>query len=180
MTITTKLSDLTGDYVIDTAHTRIGFVARHTMANRVPGRFAAFEGRARLDGDDPKKSSAELCIQATSVQTGNFQRDAQVRGKFLDADHHPTITFTSAGVEQVGETTFKITGDLSIRNATRPVDVDFRLTGVDNDQSGNLRVRFAGRATINHRDWGVHWAAALGLADKMVTLDLEVVAIRQS
>lgn len=180
MTVTTRLSDLTGDYAIDTAHTRVGFIARHTMANNVPGRFEAFEGRVRLDGYDATKSSAELHIQAASLQTGNSRRDMQVRSKFLDADNHPTIRFTSTGAEQVGEVTFKITGNLSIRQATRPVEVDVRLTQVDDDPSGRGRVRFAGRAIINRRDWGVHWAAALGLAAKLVTLDLDVVAIRQS
>ncbi|MDX3234697.1 YceI family protein [Streptomyces sp. ME03-5709C] len=179
MTTMPKLSDLTGTYVIDTAHTRIGFVARHTMANKVPGAWESFEGRACLDGDDPSRSTAELTIHAASIQTHNSQRDALLRSRFLDIGNHPTISFTSAEVGQVGETAFKVTGDLGIRGVVRPVDVDFRLTSVENDEWGHLRVRFAGRARINRKDWSVHWAGAAGLVEKTVVLELDVVAIRQ-
>jgi polyisoprenoid-binding protein YceI len=85
MTTTTKLSELTGDYVLDTAHTRIGFVAR-AMATKVRGQFDEFEGSAHLDGDDPSKSSTELTIQAKCIQTRNQQRDEHLRSKFLDMD----------------------------------------------------------------------------------------------
>jgi hypothetical protein len=84
MTIMTKPSDLTGDYVLDTAHTRIGFVGRYTMATKVRGQFDEFGGSAHLDGDDPSESSAELTIHAKSIQTRNQQRDEQLRSKFLD------------------------------------------------------------------------------------------------
>lgn len=180
MTTTTKPSELTGDYVLDTAHTRIGFVARHAMATKVRGQFDEFEGSAHLDGDDPSKSSAELTIQANSLQTRNQQRDEHLRSKFLDMDNHPTITFTSTGVEQVDETKFKVTGDLTIRGVTKPVTVDFELTGAENP-SGTFRVGFEGSVTINRKDWGVNWNAATGvLVSEKVTLEFDVAAIRQS
>lgn len=180
MTIMTKLSDLTGDYVLDTAHTRIGFVARHTMGTKVRGQLDNFEGSARLDGEHPSESSAELTSQAKSIQTGNRRRDALLRSKFLDIDNHATITFTSTGVEQVGEITFKVSGDLTIRGVTKPVNLDLRVTGAENDRWDNLRVRIAGSTTINRKDWGVRWNAAAGLVSKTLTLEFDVVAIRQS
>jgi polyisoprenoid-binding protein YceI len=181
MTTTTKLSELTGDYVLDTAHTRIGFVARHTMATKVRGQFDEFEGSAHLDGDDPSKSSAELTIQAKSIQTRNQQRDDQLRSNFLDISHLPTITFTSTNVEQVDETAYKVTGDLTIRGVTRPVTVDFELTGAQNDPWGNFRVGFEGSVTINRKDWGVNWNAATGvLVSEKVKLEFDVAANRQS
>jgi polyisoprenoid-binding protein YceI len=180
MTTTTKPSKLTGDYVLDTAHTRIGFVARAAMATKVRGQFDEFEGSARLDGDDPSKSSAELTIQAKSIQTRNQRRDEDLRSKFLDMGNHPTITFTSTGVKQVDETKFKVTGRLTIRGVTKPVNVDFELTGAENS-SGNFRVAFEGSVTINRKDWGVNWNAATGvLVSEKVTLEFDVVAIRQS
>jgi polyisoprenoid-binding protein YceI len=181
MATTTKPSELTGDYVLDTAHTRIGFVARHAMATKVRGQLDEFEGSAHLDGDDPSKSSGELTIQAKSIQTRNQQRDEQLRSKFLDMDNHPTITFTSIGVGQVDETNFKVTGDLTIRGVTKTVTVDFELTGAENDPSGNFRVGFEGSVTINRKDWGVNWNAATGvLVSEKVTLEFDVSAIRQS
>jgi polyisoprenoid-binding protein YceI len=181
MTTTTKLSELTGDYVLDTAHTRIGFVARHTMATKVRGQFDEFEGSTHLDGDDPSKSSAELTIQAKSIQTRNQQRDQALRSKFLDMDNQPAITFTSTGVEQVDETNFKVTGDLTIRGVTKPLTVDFELTGAENDPWGNFRVGFEGSVTISRKDWGVNWNAATGvLVSEKVMLEFDVAAIRQS
>jgi polyisoprenoid-binding protein YceI len=177
----TTLSELTGDYVLDTAHARIGFVARHTMATRVRGKFDRFEGSARLDGDDPSTSSARLTIQATSIDTGNKQRDDLLRRKFLGVADHPTIAFTSTQVEQVGDASFTVTGDLAVRGVTRPVAVTFELAGVQNDPGGEVRVGFTGSATINRKDWGVNWnaATAIGISEKVI-LQLDVSAVRQS
>ncbi|MFG1708391.1 YceI family protein [Nonomuraea sp. M3C6] len=181
MTTTTELSELTGDYVLDTAHTRIGFVARHAMATKVRGQFDEFEGSAYLDSDDPSKSSAQLTIQAKSIQTRNQRRDEHLRSKFLDMDDHPAITFASTKVKQVDGTNFKVTGDLTIHGVTKPVTVDFELTGAENDPWGNFRVGFEGSVTINRRDWGVNWNAATGvLVSEKVTLEFDVAAIRQS
>jgi polyisoprenoid-binding protein YceI len=184
MTTTTKLSELTGDYVLDTAHTRIGFIARQAMLAKVRGQFDEFEGSAHLDGDDPSKSSAQLTIQAKSIQTRNQRRDDHLYSSFLDTDNHPAITFTSTKVEQVDEIDFKVTGDLTMRGVTKPVTVDFELTGAQNDPWGNFRASFEGKVTINRKDWGVSWNAALEgrgvlLSDK-VTLEFDIAAIRQS
>ncbi|MGW4771275.1 YceI family protein [Nocardia sp. NPDC004278] len=179
MSTTIELSELTGDYVLDTSHTRIGFIARHTMSTRVRGRFGAFEGSAHLDGAAPSKSSAQLTIQAKSIDTDNPQRDDLLGKKFLGVDDHPTITYTLTRVERFDSTSITVTGDLTMRGATRPVTVDFELTGTDIDEQGALRAGFAGSVTINRKDWGVHWKAALGISPK-VTLEFDVAAIRQS
>ncbi|TMR23418.1 YceI family protein [Nonomuraea turkmeniaca] len=180
MTTTSMLSELTGDYVLDTAHTRIGFVARHRMATKVRGHFEEFEGSAHLDGDDPSKSSAELTIQAESIQTRNPRRDDPLRSEFLDMRNHPTITFTSIGVKQVDETSFKVTGDLTIRGVTKPVTVDFKLTGAENGPRGSFRVCFTGSVTISRKDWGVNWNAATQvLVSEKVALEFDIAAIRR-
>jgi polyisoprenoid-binding protein YceI len=180
MTTMTRLSELTGDYVLDTTQTRIGFVARHTIGPKVRGQFDEFEGRVHLDGDVPSKSSAHVTIQAKSIQTGNQRRDEPVSSKFLDADNHQAITFTSTEVEQVNETNFKVTGDLTIRGVTKPVTVDFVLTAAHDDPRGNFQVRFGGSVTIARKDWGVRWIAAAGMVSDKVALEFVVAATRQS
>jgi polyisoprenoid-binding protein YceI len=105
------------------------------------------------------------------------------RGSFLDTGNHPAITFTSTRVEQAGETSFKVTGDLTIRGVTKPVTVDFGLTGAVNDPWGNFRLGFEGTVTINRKDWGVSWNAAAGggvLIGEKVTLEFDVTVVRQS
>ena len=180
----TKLSELTGDYVLDTAHSRIGFVARHAMVTKVRGQFDEFEGGAHIDGDDPANSTARLVIQAKSIETRNKQRDDHLRSNdFLDMDNHPTIEFASTGVEQVGDTEFEVTGDLTVRGVTKPVTVEFELTGAENDPWGNFRIGFEGKVTINRKDWGVSWNTALEsggvLVSEKVTLEFDLAAIKQ-
>ncbi|MFD1938730.1 MULTISPECIES: YceI family protein [Nonomuraea] len=184
MTTTIVLNDLTGGYTLDPAHTRIRFLARHTIGPKVRGQFDQFKGGAYLDGGDPSESSVELTIQAGSIQTHNRQRDEYLRSKFLNLADHPTITFTSREVKQVGETTFKLTGALTIRGVTNPITVNLELTSAEHDPSSddlssNLRVHFKGSATINRKDWGVNWTAAAGLVSKTVALELDIAAIRQ-
>ena len=184
MTTTARLSELTGDYVLDTARTRIGFVARHTMATKVRGQFDEFEGSAHLDGEDPSKSSVEVTIQAASIQTRNQQRDEAPARQVPGRANHPTITFTSTKVEQVDETNFTVTGDLTIRGVTKPVTVDFELTSAEKDAWGRHRVGFEGSVTINRRDWVVPGTprrrAAVRLVSEKVTLEFAVAALRVS
>ncbi|MER7504211.1 YceI family protein [Nonomuraea pusilla] len=180
MSTTTQLGELTGEYVLDPARTTIGFVARHTMATRVRGRFGEFEGGAYLDGGDPSKSRVRLVVQSRSIRTGDPRRDDHLRGTFLKADDHPVLTFTSTGVEQTGGAAFEVTGDLAIRGVTRPVTVDFELTGVEDDQRGAVRVRFKGDVTIDRNEWGVNWNAATRvMVSPKVLLEFDVTVIRQ-
>jgi polyisoprenoid-binding protein YceI len=172
MTTTTRLSELTGDYVFDTARTRIGFVAS-AMGAKVRGQFGTFEGAAHLDGDDPSRSSVRITISAASIATGNQQRDGHLRGHFLDAGSHPAITFASTRVERLGEASFQVTGDLTIRGVTGPVTVDCELAA-----AGIGGVTLSGRARINRKDWGVNWTGALGTVSRQVTLDLEMAVTR--
>jgi polyisoprenoid-binding protein YceI len=184
MRTTTKLTELTGEYVVDTADTRIGFVARAAIVAKVYGQFDEFEGRGYLDADNPSTSSVQVTIQANSIQTRNRLRDDHLRQHFLDVDNHPTITFFSSKVEHVDETNFRVVGDLTIRGVTKPVTVDLELTGAEKDPSGNFRLHFEGKATINRNEWGVSWSAALErggvLVSEKVMLEFDVAAIRQS
>jgi len=118
-TIPTTLSDLSGTYVIDPAHTRIGFIARHAMVTKVRGAFNEFEGTAVVDGTDFTKSTGQLTIQAASIDTRNEQRDTHLRSNdFLAMEEFPQITFVATDVRQAGEATLELTGDLTIRGVT--------------------------------------------------------------
>ena len=180
---TTAIDDLTGDYQIDVAHTRVGFVARHAMVTKVRGTFKEFEGHAHLDVADPAKSSAELTIQVASIDTGQEQRDAHLRGPdFFDTENYPMMTFKSTSVEKVDETTARVTGELTIKDVTKPVTIEFLHTGSAKDPYGNLRAGFEGQATINRKDWGLNWNAALEtggfLVSDRVQLEVDVSAVK--
>lgn len=182
-TTDTDRSQLTGDYTIDPGHSRIGFVARHAMVTKVRGSFNDFEGRIRVDGEDPTRSTAEVTIQAKSIDTRNNDRDAHLRSNdFLAPDEFPELTFRSTGVEVLDDDSFRVAGDLTIRGETKPVEVDFEFGGAATDPFGNFRIGFDGSVVINRKDWGVNWNAPLEaggfLVSEKVTIELEVSAIK--
>ena len=182
-TIPATLSDLSGNYIIDPAHTRIGFVARHAMVTKVRGPFNEFEGSAVLDGTDFTKSTGQLTIQAASIDTRNEQRDAHLRSNdFLAMEEYPQITFVSTAVRQTGPTSLELTGDLTIRGVTNSVTIPFEFEGAATDPFGNQRVGFEGSVVINRKDYGVTWNAALEtggvLVSDKITLEFEVSAIK--
>src|ERR1700753_2648567 len=107
------LTELTGTYTLDPAHTRIGFVARHAMVTKVRGAFNEFEGTATIDGANPDNSSVQVTIAVDSIDTRNKQRDDHIRtNDFLDVATYPQITFTSTAIKHQDGNDFEITGDL--------------------------------------------------------------------
>ena len=178
-----ELENLTGDYVLDPAHTRLGFAARHAMVTKVRGQFDEFEGHAHVDFSDAGKCTAEVKIATTSIDTRNEQRDGHLRSNdFFDVPNHPEITFRSTSVDKQGDDVYRVTGDLQIKGVTKPVSIDFEFTGAAKDPFGNLRLGFEGSTTINRRDWGVEWNAPLEtggvLVSEKVTLELEISAVQ--
>lgn len=181
---TTAVEDISGDYTIDPTHTRIGFSTRHAMVTTVRGHFSDFTGTAHVDAANPGNSKVELTIQTASIDTGVADRDGHLRSAdFFDADQNKEITFVSTKVERDGDD-WVITGDLSIKGQTQPVTVTFEPTGSARDPFGNLRIGFEGGTTINRKDWGLTWNAALEtggvLVSEKVKLEFDVSAIRNA
>jgi polyisoprenoid-binding protein YceI len=179
------LAQLTGTYTIDPAHSRIGFVARHAMVTKVRGAFNEFDGIAVLDGDNPANSTAKVTIKTASIDTRNAQRDEHLRSNdFMAMDSHPEITFVSTAVQLAGDNGFELTGDLRINGVTNSVTIPVTYEGAATDPFGDLRVGFEGSVTINRKDYGVTWNAALEgggvlVSDKIV-LEFEVSAIKNT
>ena len=124
--VTTSPADtLTGEYVLDPAHSRIGFVARHAMVTKVRGSFNQFSGSGYFDAEDPSRSRFEVTIQAASIDTRNADRDAHLRSNdFFDMEAHPEIRFVSTSVKPLDETRYRVTGDLTLKGVTKPVTLD--------------------------------------------------------
>lgn len=184
MTDTATLpAELTGDWTIDPAHSRIGFVARHAMVSKVRGGFNEFEGSLHLDADNPGESTARLTIQTASVDTRNEQRDGHLRSNdFFDVPTFPQITFLSRSTTQLDAEHFTVNGDLTIKGVTKPAEVQWELTGLATDPFGTLRVGFEGSTTINRSDYGVTFNAVLEAGGVMVsekiTLELDIEAVQ--
>ena len=179
---TAAIDDVAGDYTLDITHTRIGFSARHAMVTTVRGQFGEFEGSAHLDTTDPAASSAKVNIRAASISTGQADRDAHLRSAdFFDVETFPEIGFVTTSVTRADAATWTVTGDLTIKGVTHPVTIDFESTGSARDPFGNLRVGFEGATSINRKDWGLTWNAALEtggvLVSEKIKLEFDVSAI---
>lgn len=180
-----SLRALTGTYDLDPTHTRLGFAAKHAMVATVRGHFAEFSGVIEIDADDPSKSTARVSIDASSINTGNEQRDGHLRtNDFFEIETYPTITFTStrAAVESDGET-YQLWGDLTVKGVTREVELTLDYQGTATDPYGNLRVGFEGRTTVNRKDFGLTWNVALEtggiLVSDKVKIELDISAIKK-
>ena len=183
ITQATSLKDLNGTFNLDPSHSRVGFIARHAMVAKVRGAFDEVTGTATIDGANPAASSLEVNIVAASIDTRDANRDAHLRSAdFFDAETYPTLSFKATGFTILDDQTVEVTGDLTIKDVTRPVTVPFEFGGAAVDPFGNERIGFEGSVVVNRKDWGLTWNAALEaggvqVSDK-VTLELEVSAVR--
>ncbi|MFK4598366.1 YceI family protein [Streptomyces pristinaespiralis] len=177
------LAALSGEYTIDPAHSSIGFTVRHAMVTNVRGSFGEYEGKLVLDGTEPARSTAAIDVAIASVDTGIADRDGHLRsGDFFDAEKFPQMTFRSTAAEQLGGDKYRITGDLTIKDVTRPIAIDLEFQGSATDVYGNERVGFEGGTEILRSDWGLTWNAALEAGGVMVSdkvkLNFDISAIK--
>lgn len=172
-----------GTYVLDQAHKRVGFVARHMMVSKVRGQFAEATATITI-AENPLDSSVTATIQASSIETGQADRDAHLRsGDFLDVETYPTLEFRSTGVKSHSGNEFVLTGDLTIRGVTRPVELDVEFEGVGRSPFGQEIFGFTATTEIDREDFGLTWNVALEtggvLVGKKVKIEIEGEAIRQ-
>ena len=161
-TVTTATTtNKTTTYRIDKAHSEAVFQVRHLLI-KVRGRFSDFEGEIVYDEQNPERSSVNVTIQAASVDTNERDRDTHLRSAdFFDVEKFPTLTFKSARVTRKGSDSFDVAGDLTIHGVTRPVALSATFLGKARDPWGNERIAFEAETTINRKDFGLLWNAAL-------------------
>lgn len=173
-----------GTFVLDPAHTHVGFTVRHMMVSKVRGQFADVAGTVTV-ADDPLASTVTTEIQTASIDTRDEGRDGHLRSPdFFDADTYPTITYTSTSVSNVGKGRFTVVGDLTIRDVTRPVELDVTYEGAGRDPWGNERIGLSASGEIDREAFGLTWNQALEtggvLVGKAIRIEIEVEAIRQA
>ncbi len=168
------MTDYTGTWVLDPAHTEIGFVARHAMVTKVRGNFEEFEGSAVVDQANPAASVVKAVIKTASVNTGNADRDGHVRGDdFFAVEQFPEMTFESTSFDISGQSG-TVTGDLTLKGITKPVTLDVEVFGVEEDPFGNVRAGFEASTKINRKDFGVDFQAPLGSGGVLVSEEIKI------
>ncbi|HWB79615.1 MAG TPA: YceI family protein [Nannocystaceae bacterium] len=168
---------------IDPSHSSVGFAVRHLMVSKVRGRFVDWRGTFGYDENDPTKTSVDIEIDAATIETKDDKRDAHLRSAdFLDAEHHPKLTFRSNGVKRIDEENFEMVGDLTIRGVTRPVALAVEYAGRTKDPWGGDRIGFSAHTSISRKEFGLEWNVALEaggvLVGDKVEIQIELEAIR--
>lgn len=171
-------------YAIDPSHSRLGFTVRHMGFSKVRGAFEQFEGTLQLDPDNLESIQADATIQADSITTNDEKRDEHLRSAdFFEVENYPTITFKSTEVRDVDGSTFTIVGEFTLHGVTKTLELEGEFLGAGRDPFGNDKVALEARTTINRKDFGLNWNAALEtggvLVSDKVDIELEIQAALQ-
>jgi polyisoprenoid-binding protein YceI len=163
---------------MDPHHTAVTFSAKHLGVATVRGHFTEIATSLDLDDpDDPTTGRGSVTIQSASITTGSEMRDGHLKGAdFLDVEKYPTITFTLKSIAKAGDD-YKVTGDLTIKDVTKEITLDYEHSGTATDPYGNTKVGGTLTGSINRSDWGLVWNVPLGgggvLVGEKVKLEID-------
>ena len=166
---------------IDTSHADVQFSAKHMMVTTVRGKFSGVAGTLTLDEENPAASGGTITLQAATVNSGFEARDTHLRSaEFFDVERYPEIAFVATRVEPVGGADYRVTGDLTIRDVTKPATFDVEFLGTYRGFGPTRRAGFHARTKIAREDWGLTWNMALEsgawLVGKEITLEIDLAA----
>jgi polyisoprenoid-binding protein YceI len=172
-----------GTWRVDPAHSSAAFEVKHMAFATVRGQFREFDGTLEAAEDDPSNSRIQGSAKVASIDTGNAERDAHLRSPdFFDAERYPEIRYESTAIEHVEGGTYRVTGDLTIKDVTRSVEMTATVEGAGTDPWGNERVGIAVRGTVDRRDFGLTWQQRLAsgglLVGEQVKVLLDISAVR--
>ena len=171
---TTATATAIKTFQIDRAHSEAAFQVRH-LITKVRGRFAEFDGTIAFAADAPESSSVVFTIQTKSIDTNQAQRDEHLRSAdFFDVEKFPELTFKSTAVAARGDNQYDVTGQLTIRDVTRTIVLPVSYLGAAKDPWGNDKVAFEAEITLNRKDYGLNWNAALETGGFLVGDDVKV------
>lgn len=171
-------------YEIDPSHSRIGFKVGHLAISTVRGNFNDFSGEFTFDEGDLSKSHAEVAIKVPSINTANEKRDQHLRSEdFFNTTKFPDIKFSAKKLEKIADNQYKLTGDLTILETTKPVTLDVEFSGKAVDMYGKERMAFSGSTKINRKDYGVTWSKTLDsgalVVGNEVSIEIEVEGVKK-
>ncbi len=177
---TTTTATATRTFAIDKAHSEVLFQVRH-LVTRVRGRFTDFDGTLEFDPAHPDLSSVTFTIRAASVDTAAPDRDQHLRSDdFFSVEKYPTLTFVSSRVTRASDERYDVEGTLTIRGVAKQVTLPVIYLGEAKDPWGNARVGFETELTINRKDFGLLWNAALETGGFLVGDEVKITVSAQA
>lgn len=184
MTTQTTTIVPTGTWVVDAAHSKVGFSVKHMGISTVRGEFTEFEGSLEI-GEDLSDTRIRGTVKTASVDTNEDQRDEHLRSPdFFEAETHPALSFESTRIEAIDDETFRITGDLALRGVTNELTLTAEMNGIEADPNGGERVGLEVTGQLSRGDYGMKFNQALGSGNMLVSdkvkLTLDIAATRES
>ncbi|AKD03654.1 YceI family protein [Pontibacter korlensis] len=166
----------TTKWVVDPTHSEVQFKVKHLMISTVTGYFTKFNAEVETEGDDfTKATSIVFTADVDSINTNNEQRDTHLKSAdFFDAENHNQVRFEGKSFEKVGEDEYKLHGDLTIRNTTKPVTVNVEFGGVVVDPYGQTKAGFTVTGKINRKDFGLTWNAVTEAGSVVVSDEIKL------
>jgi polyisoprenoid-binding protein YceI len=151
-------------YEIDQAHTHFGFTAKHLAVSTVRGRFNKFEGSFEGPDDDFTKARGEVKVEVASLESRSDQRDTHLRSAdFFDVEKYPYMTYRITGIEPIDDENFRVLGELTVKEITKPLVLEATIEGRLPDPFGaKERVGISARGQLNRMDWGLNWNGVAG------------------
>jgi len=173
----------TSKWSIDPTHSEIGFKVKHMMFTNVSGKFNAFEASVENENDAFETSKISFSADVASIDTNNTDRDNHLKSAdFFEVEKFPKLTFVSTGIKKVSEGSYVVSGDFTIKDVTKTIDLDVEYSGLMKDPWGNTKAGASITGKINRKEFGLTWNAALEtggvLVGEEVKFNIEVQLVK--
>jgi polyisoprenoid-binding protein YceI len=162
-------------WVADPSHSDIQFKVKHLMITTVTGNFRKFHFTAQTNDNDFSTAKVYFEAETASIDTNDPNRDKHLRsGDFFESEKYPLMKFQSTSVEKTAENQFNLSGDLTIKDITKPVKLNVEFVGIMKDPYGNHKAGFSLNGKINRKDWGLNWNAVLESGGVLVSDEIRL------
>jgi polyisoprenoid-binding protein YceI len=159
----------------DPTHSEIQFKVKHLMITTVTGYFREFSVNVKTESDDFTTAKIEFEAMTASVDTNQTDRDNHLRsGDFFESDKFPVLQFQSEKMKKIDDTNYKLTGNLTVKDITKPVTLDVEYGGTMKDPWGNQKAGFSLNGKINRKDWNLNWNTALETGGVLVSDEVRI------
>ncbi len=166
----------TTQWTVDPLHSEVTFKVKHLMIATVTGTFGSYQATMQADAPDFSDAVVQFSADIASINTGNEQRDGHLKSDdFFNAEAFPTLSFTSTGITPVSKNHFKLTGDFTIRDVTKSIELDVEYGGTMVDFYGNTKAGFEITGTINRKHFNLNWSAVTEAGGIVVSDDVRLV-----
>ena len=168
---------VTTKWAIDPTHSEIGFKVKHMMFTNVSGKFDQYDGSIETDENDFTTAKISFSAAIDSIDTRNSDRDNHLKSAdFFDAETFPKMSFKSNAIQHVSGNTYKVNGDLTVKNVTKPVQLDVEYSGLMKDPWGNVKTGVSIEGKINRKEFGLSWNAALETGGVLVGEEVKLLS----